>query len=287
MTTDTGKITEAANALADGLSKGGGAARTLGQEIVNVFAGLDARISALEAGSPPVEPPSGQVGLITDFQGTLNDIFYVDSLQFSVNGAARPYSMTNPDPYTLRFEVRQGDHAWGAESDVSLAQYQGAKFPTGSELDISFRLKVEPNGPNNSLVNGAGWFVLGEIASTHPTPHSPCFALELIGDRLRVNIRYVNPGGNPSNSSSDLQFRTLWNDPRPLPLGQYLDIGIRAKVSNAGGGYVRVWRGGEQVVDYSGPIGYGDDLYWNYGTYRETRPETVIGSYKNFSLRAV
>ena len=60
MTTDTSKITGAADELSSGLSKGGSAAKTLGQEIANAIAALDGRVSALEAGGsvePPIEPP--------------------------------------------------------------------------------------------------------------------------------------------------------------------------------------------------------------------------------------
>ena len=50
---------------------------------------------------------------------------------------------------------------------------------------------------------------------------------------------------------------TLWTDPKPIVPGQYNDINIQANVSNSGGGYLHVSVNGTQVVNYSGPLGYG------------------------------
>ena len=61
MTTDTSKITTAADELSSGLTKGGSAAKTLGQEIANAIKALDGRLTALESDvtEPPIEPPGG------------------------------------------------------------------------------------------------------------------------------------------------------------------------------------------------------------------------------------
>ena len=60
MTTDTSKITGAADELSAGLAKGGTAAKTLGAEIANAIKALDTRVTALETDvpvTPPIEPP--------------------------------------------------------------------------------------------------------------------------------------------------------------------------------------------------------------------------------------
>jgi Polysaccharide lyase/Bacterial Ig-like domain len=68
MATDTSKITTAADELSSGLTKGGSAAKTLGQEIANAIASLDSRVTALEEGGGtepiPPEPPSGDTPTI-------------------------------------------------------------------------------------------------------------------------------------------------------------------------------------------------------------------------------
>ncbi len=45
-------------------------------------------------------------------------------------------------------------------------------------------------------------------------------------------------------------------------------------------------RDGKQIVDYDGPIGYRDDVYWKYGIYRDASGETFAVNYKNFSLQS-
>ena len=66
MTTDTSKITGAADELSAGLDKGGTAAKTFGAEIANAIAALDGRVTALENDvteppiEPPIEPPTGE-----------------------------------------------------------------------------------------------------------------------------------------------------------------------------------------------------------------------------------
>src|SRR5699024_11981029 len=55
-------------------------------------------------------------------------------------------------------------------------------------------------------------------------------------------------------------------------------------ISNTGGGYLKVSINGTQVVDYSGPLGYGVGTNWEYGIYRSTAPETVAVDYRNMTL---
>ena len=62
-------------------------------------------------------------GLVTSFSPHNDDRIYVDGMPYTVQNADRPWSISNPDPYTLRFELRPGD-VWpersvvqGADSD--------------------------------------------------------------------------------------------------------------------------------------------------------------------------
>ncbi|WP_246738453.1 heparin lyase I family protein [Bradyrhizobium sp. CCBAU 051011] len=116
-------------------------------------------------------------------------------------------------------------------------------------------------------------------------PTSPPVAVELVGDRLRIVARYTQPGGDPRNGSPDLRMVTLWTDPNPIVPGKFYDINIQTNVSNSGGGYLDVSIDGRQVVDYSGPLGYGAGTYWTEGLYRNAGPtQTVIADYRNLTV---
>jgi hypothetical protein len=39
-----------------------------------------------------------------------------------------------------------------------------------------------------------------------------------------------------------------------------------------------------QIVDYSGPIGYGYDVYWKMGIYRAEATETLAADYSGFFI---
>jgi len=243
-------------------------------------------------------------GTITNFKTTPGTQFDgVGSDVYEIETAGKSYSITNPDAQTLRFEVHQGDN-WAGGGDgsycdrseiqndsTSVATSWGAKIPPGTPIGMDYQFMVEANGPNGSFINtqnsSNGWFVVGQmhnddIASGVGT--SPPFAVQMDGDHLQIVARYVLPGGNPSNSSSALHMLTLWTDPNPIQTGVYNDIKVQANFSNSGGGYLQVSINGNQVVNYQGPLGYGQGTYWEYGIYRSTATETTAVHYRNLMI---
>lgn len=248
----------------------------------------------------PVIAASVSAGLVTNFTMTPGHYLNVDSDKYGVETAGKNYSLTNPDPRTLRFEIHQGDRWAAADSGSnvdrafvqnvtkSIATSWGAKIPPGTPVNVGYQLMVEPNA-NGSFVNSSPWFVISDmhnddVASGVNT--SPPFALQLAGNHLQVVARYVQPGGNPGNSSPALKMLTLWTDPNPIRPGIFYDIGLQANFSNSGGGYLKVSINGSQVVNYSGPLGYGQGIYWQYGLYRATAPEIAAANYRNMSVKA-
>ncbi|MCP3459283.1 heparin lyase I family protein [Bradyrhizobium sp. CCGUVB23] len=237
-------------------------------------------------------------GTITNFKTTPGTQIGVGGDAYEIETAGKSYSITNPDPQTLRFQVQRGDN-WGDSSPVDRSEIQddtsgvktnyGAMIPAGTPIGMDYQFMVEANGPNGSFVNTAPWFVVGQMHNDDPANPggvwtSPPFAIQLDGDHLQVVARYVLPGGNPSNSSSDLHLMTLWTDPNPITPGAYNDIKVQANFSNSGGGYLKVSINGNQVVNYQGPLGYGQGTYWEYGLYRETATETAAVDYRNMTL---
>lgn len=225
-------------------------------------------------------------GTITSFSSTPKTQFYIGGDNYSVHGAGASYSLTNPDPQTLRFEIRPGDHAWFDSSSVDRSEISGDYIPVGTPIGIDYQFMVQPNGQNNTFTNTASWLLVGQmhdggtVAGT-----SPPFAMELSGDHLQLVARYVAPGGDPRNGSPDLHMLTLWTDPNPIVPGQYYDINLQANVSNTGGGYLQLSVNGQQVVNYSGLLGYGSQTYWEQGVYRKAGPtETITADFRNLTL---
>ncbi|MBR0753291.1 heparin lyase I family protein [Bradyrhizobium jicamae] len=209
--------------------------------------------------------------------------------------SGKSYSLTNPDPQTLQFTIQAGDRAWFDGSSVDRAEIMWAGtagstttqyVPAGTPIAIDYQFAVQANGPNNTFINNAWFFVTAEMHDGGTVSGtSPPFAIQLAGDHLQLVARYVLPGGNPAQGSSDLHNLVLWTDPNPIVPGKYYDINIQANVSNSGGGYLKLAIDGQQVVNYSGPLGYGSQTYWEEGLYRNSGPtESVTASFRNLTL---
>ena len=56
---------------------------------------------------------------------------------------------------------------------------------------------------------------------------------------------------------------------------------VRATFAGDASGHLEVWRDGERIVDYTGPIGYGEGVYWKLGLYRHSAPETIAMNVRN------
>ena len=230
-------------------------------------------------------------GTITNFTTASNGVLDIGGDPYFVETAAKSYSLTEPDAQTLQFEIQPGDHAYFDGSNVDRAEVDGAAngyIPTNTPVNISYQFMVQPNGSNGSFTNTANWFVTAEMHNADKisgVSTSPPFAIQLAGDHLQVVARYCPPGGNPSNSSSDLKMLTLWTDPNPIQTGQYANIQIQANLSNTSAGYLEVSVNGTQVVNYHGPLGYGTPTYWEEGLYRNAGPtQTVTADFRNLTL---
>ena len=284
MATDTSKITTAANDLGDGLAKGGAAAKTLGQEIVNAIKSLDSRVSALEAGggSNPIPPdpippdtggPTG--GLITNFTNQANKDFLIDNKPVGVHGAGAPWGLKQLDDTTLRYEVRPGDKAWydGGTVERSMTSMY-VKKNDNEVVKVAYRLMVEA-GP----VQNAQWMTLGEMHNDDSQlsyATSPYVAVELQGgDRFAMVYRYSAPG------SSNIKTATPWKQAANFERGRWYIFELEFK-GNQTAGYLKLKLDGEQVVDYKGPLGYGCRGYWMHGPYREAGSnQTFAAQVKN------
>ena len=116
-------------------------------------------------------------GIVTDFSPHSGDQIFVDGMPYNVENANRPWSITNPEPDTLRFELRSGD-TW--EQDPSTKERSGIAgasfFAAGKDVSLDYDFMVEPGDPNTS-----DWLLIGQFHAADGFS-SPPFAVELIGE---------------------------------------------------------------------------------------------------------
>ena len=126
--------------------------------------------------------------LVTSFSPHNGDQLLFDGMPYTVQNADRPWSISNPDPDTLRFELRSGD-VW--EHDASNRERSGISggfFAAGKDVAVTYDFMVEPGAPNTS-----DWVVMGQFHAADGFS-SPPFAVELVGERLAITLRYKLPG---------------------------------------------------------------------------------------------
>ena len=78
----------------------------------------------------------------------------------------------------------------------------------------------------------------------------------------------------------------LYLDPNPLIRGHTYSMKIDTNFADDSTGYLYVWRDGVQIVNYHGPIGFGDEMYWKEGIYRDVDAgnQTMAVDYSNLKI---
>jgi hypothetical protein len=169
-----------------------------------------------------------------------------------VQSPGKSYSLTNPDPQTLRFQVQPGDNVSfidgvSGEQDVrdQLAAGPAMATPNGTNINLGFQVKLE-SGYVGLSPSG---LQLMQIQSDTTPAVSPPFQLELSADgHLYVDIRSGTPNSGPGN--------VIWEAPNPIQPDQYYSIQASVSFNDNSSGYLDVWVNGTQVVNYKGPIGW-------------------------------
>jgi Ca2+-binding RTX toxin-like protein len=197
----------------------------------------------------------------------------IDGDTYTAQNCDRPWSIATAAADTIRFEVRSGDQWLQDPGQKERSEIRGERvYADGDTIDVNYSFMIE-----NGTANTADWAVLGQFHADD-NYMSPPFAVELIGERMAIVIRYRLPGDD-----ADTKLE-LYVDTKDIERGHYYDIEIAVNFDLDGKGLLDVFRDGEQIVDYAGPIGYGYGVYWKHGIYREESDETLVVSYKEFSL---
>ncbi len=213
------------------------------------------------------------VAAVKGFSPESGDTIRVDGLSYVVQNADQPWSISNPERDTLRFELRPGD-VWADDpKSKERSEIDGNKIFAGDKpLDVQYDFKVEP-GPKNT----SDWLVIGQLHASDNFSF-PVFAVELIGERLAFHVHYRLPGE---------QFQDVFTyiDDAPIVRGEYYHVQFSVQEDVDGKGTLEVWLNGEQVVDYSGYIGYGYGAYWKQGIYRAASSESIAVDFRDLSIQ--
>ncbi len=212
------------------------------------------------------------VGAAQAFSSYNGEDIDVDGLSYSVQNADRPWSLQDPEPGTLRFELRPGDVWWQDSPSKERTEIAGETvYAAGKEITIHYEFRVEP-GPANT----SDWLLIGQLHATDEFS-SPIFAVELIGEHLAIQLRYKLPG-------EQYEHWFAFVDDEPIVRGKYYKLEASLHMEDYEGGSVDVWLDGEHVVDYSGFVGYGYGVYWKQGIYRAASPEDIAVDYRDFRI---
>jgi hypothetical protein len=175
----------------------------------------------------------------------------------------------NPVTDTFRAQVLEGDHLNGeAANRCELTSWPSVRLK-GQKVAASFGLTIEPGSPNTSP-----WVVLAQF---HPvgvngdTGSQQCLSLELAGndcDRFRIV-------GRSGATMGQGVYQGLW-DSAPYQPGREYQFSFEATFHETKG-HVVAWCDGKQVVNFTGPCGYGDmaGSYFKAGIYRGAAKEPM------------
>jgi hypothetical protein len=202
--------------------------------------------------------------------------------RFQVQNAGQPWNYAVKGA-SARFEVRPGDSLPGDGKIKERSEIATSlRMKSGRPYEVAFSLMIEPGPPNT-----AGWMTLTQIQST-PDPgepgHSPPFAIEMVGERMRVITR---DDPNRVASRETTTYHAHYTDSRPIKRGHWYRMLIRVKFGPTGDGFLQVFRDGRQLVDYRGPLGFDDIIgpYWKEGVYRESAKEPFAANFRNLSIK--
>lgn len=196
----------------------------------------------------------------------------IDGLPYTVQNAGQPWSLDDPEPGTLRFQLRPGD-VWPRDPrEKERSEIAGdVVYAAGGAVTVRYDFRIAP-GPANT----SEWLIIGQFHATDNVTN-PIFAVELVGERLAVQLRHASPG-----DKYEQWFAFI--DDEPIVRGKYYRLEARLRLKSDESGSVDVWLEGEPIVRYSGPIGYGYGVYWKQGVYRAASPEAISIDFRNLRV---
>jgi len=214
---------------------------------------------------------------VSGFSEKSGSWFKIDGNPYSTQNGNESYSVSFSND-TFRFEVQPGDHWEGGTWTSERSEIRSETvYDSGEVINVSYSFMIEPGAANTASGRGGdgSWLVVGQFHADDWVSQPP-FAIEMLGEKMAIVIRYGDP--------EDHTYKELYVDNTNIERGKYYDIDIEVRFQNNGNGFLNVWRDGEKIVTYSGPIGYDNGVYWKYGIYRSATDTKVAVNYKDMSV---
>ncbi len=223
----------------------------------------------------------------------------------TVNNAGESWSLSGDTTGEMRFEVRGGDYyispvAKPEDNDQALGKNRSEvgsfrSTQVGREFNLSYDFLVESGAPNK-----ADWLLLSQMHQTRDRAAdgttidemaSPPLALMLRGEHLEIAAR-TDPNKVTSSTPERIvgpgQTDTMWLDDAPLQRDVWHSIRYQMVFDSdvSGAGRLAVWLNDTQIVDYTGPLGYNNDIgpYLQLGVYRGETSETTAARFRDVQM---
>lgn len=172
----------------------------------------------------------------------------------------------------LRVVVQAGDNRLFGSSGQATERSElneRHRHPLGQDVWYSFSVYVPLDFPIQDTRLVMGQWKQTTIALWKK--HSPAVAQRFRNGRFQITI---------NNDDGRQYLYEIGSADEPALLGEWTSFVYHIRFDKGGDGRLEVWMNGEQVVDYTGQIGYRDDLntsYFRLGLYRDTMdtPMTV------------
>jgi Ca2+-binding RTX toxin-like protein len=220
---------------------------------------------------------AAQVSSTTGFTPTSGSWFDIDGETYSTQNANDAYSVALNDS-TFRFELHAGDH-WASDANGNERTEIRSEtvYAPGEAIHVSYSFMIEPGAENTATGRGGegDWLILGQFHA-NDWESQPAFAIEMLREKMAIVVRYGDP--------VDSEYLELFVDTKDIDRGHYYDMDIEVRFESDNTGFLNVWRDGEQIVSYSGPLGYDNGVYWKYGIYRSETDTEIAVNYAEISV---
>ncbi len=195
------------------------------------------------------------------------------------NTPRKDWSIFSDDDNEVRYELRAGETYQGTWPDTPPTERcemgQHHRYNTrNNTFTVDYEWLVE-GGPAIS----SSWLTCGQLHSAL-SQSPPTEIMFHANDKMEVSAN--------SGSSARPVWNTAWSDDQPIQRDHWYKMRLQQAQAQDGSGRVRLWRDGELVCEYDGPVGYSDQTqtYWKQGIYRK-RPdggETLAMRYRNVRI---
>lgn len=172
----------------------------------------------------------------------------------------------NPNRQVLMFRPNMYDAytASAPRCELTFSPSFNGKLPVNQDVWFAFGVRLQ-----NWVVTSDEQILMQWHWSNGTIPLGPFVALSLKGNTLKIDSKY-NANNPPSIATTTGIIQWQRSDP-PLNKWTYFVFKARISTNSVDAPYLKVWRDGIPIVDYTGPLGY------NYPT---VTPYLKIGHYQ-------